>query len=71
MNRHTILICLAIFWVLFVLLRIRPSICTTGGKWVFGINLQIDDCGCKHFDIVCGKFYLRLDFGTCANRPKK
>ena len=41
------------------------KIYTTGDKWVWGINLQFEPCGCKHIDIVLGLFYLRFDFGKC------
>ena len=43
----------------------RLSLRATGGKWVWGVSLQFEECGCKHVDLVFGLLFLRLDFGKC------
>ena len=44
-------------------IRRRLSLRSTGGKWVWAIALQFEECGCKHVDFVFGLFILRWDFG--------
>ena len=38
---------------------------STGGKFVFGVTLQFEECGCKHIDVCFGLVVLTVHFGTC------
>lgn len=51
--------------IIVILILAVSKIYSTGGKWVWGITLQLEECGCKHVDVVFGLFYLRWDFGKC------
>ena len=44
---------------------IRLSFGTTGGKWIFGFDLEFERCGCKHFNFFLGLWIVRFDFGQC------
>jgi hypothetical protein len=54
---------LALLAGLYIGLETRFSLCSTGGKWVWAIALQFEECGCKHIDCVLGLFFIRWDFG--------
>ncbi|HYC70021.1 MAG TPA: hypothetical protein VEB66_02375 [Opitutaceae bacterium] len=36
-------------------------------KWIFGVSLQFERCGCKHLDICVADLVVRIDFGRCRH----
>jgi hypothetical protein len=37
-------------------------------KWVFGVNLQLEECGCKHLDLCLGEIIVVIHFGVCRRK---
>jgi hypothetical protein len=35
------------------------------GKWLWGVALQLEPCGCKHVDVLAFRYVVAFHFGRC------